>query len=500
MATRLNDPHQQSLSNSITRPIGWVVFLLTIPVLAEQSLVFLVGFFDTWLSGRVSVTATGAIGFAAYVGWLASLLFGTIGIGAHALVANRWGAGQYREGRLIARRAVLWSWLLGLLASLLGYALADTFTWLLGMSGQDAQVTSHYLRLESLCYIFQSVSLTGSAIMRATANMRTPLAIQAAICLLNVPLSILCVHGGWFVPEMGVSGIVVGTIAAQIIGGLATMYCLSRGDLTLFGSNRDPKIIHQHPPIPENLPTQEFTLNETLPQPHISSHLSSRQINSELIRLGLPVLGDGIVTWAGHLLFISMIKSLGTPVFAAHIIGIKIEGISYLLATAWGRSTATLVGQSIGAQQTDQVPKIVWAASIQVFSLAIIAAHLFYFAADPIFRMMHDSPEVQRIGIPAMQLLALYQIPITLLIVLSHAIQGAGQTRIPFINSLIGIYVIRLPLVYLFAIVWNWGLIGAWIGMGIDLTLRCLFMLIYFLRTTRTPHPSSPPTTEKNTH
>ena len=81
----------------LSGPLRRTVLLLAWPVLCEQVLGFLVGLYDTWLSGRIegiSEVATGAVGLAAYVGWLASMLFGLVATGTTALVARHRGAGE----------------------------------------------------------------------------------------------------------------------------------------------------------------------------------------------------------------------------------------------------------------------------------------------------------------------------------------------------------------------------------------------------------------------
>ena len=81
----------------LTGNLRKTLFLLALPILAEQFLNFCVGFVDTWLSGRISAEATSAIGTAAYVGWLASLLFALVGTGTTALVSRYWGSGDHSD-------------------------------------------------------------------------------------------------------------------------------------------------------------------------------------------------------------------------------------------------------------------------------------------------------------------------------------------------------------------------------------------------------------------
>ena len=73
-----------------TDPLRRDLILLVLPVLAEQLLIFGIGFFDTLLSGQLGRQETAAIGLAAYVSWLGSVIFGVVSVGASAIVARHW--------------------------------------------------------------------------------------------------------------------------------------------------------------------------------------------------------------------------------------------------------------------------------------------------------------------------------------------------------------------------------------------------------------------------
>src|SRR5436190_21835376 len=74
------------------------VLTLALPALGEQLLNFCVSLFDTYLAGQVSTPAheigiyTTTVGIAAYISWLATLIFSLVGTGTTALVSRSRGA------------------------------------------------------------------------------------------------------------------------------------------------------------------------------------------------------------------------------------------------------------------------------------------------------------------------------------------------------------------------------------------------------------------------
>ncbi len=105
---------EHSNDHVLARPVGIGMLVLAVPVLVEQLLGFGVGMVDTYLAA-MSADATTAVGSAAYVGWLASLIISFIATGTTALVARHWGANERQSANLIANRSMAMAVGLGLL-------------------------------------------------------------------------------------------------------------------------------------------------------------------------------------------------------------------------------------------------------------------------------------------------------------------------------------------------------------------------------------------------
>ncbi len=306
----------------VTGGIQWTLFALALPALLEQLLTFFVGFYDTYLSGQISAAATNAVGLATYVDWLGGMLFRLVGVGAAALVARHWGAGDIHEANRTTNRALAIVSVMGLLVSVMLYVAAPLFTDLLGMTGEARGIAIHYLHVDSLCYFFTGFTLVGGAILRASGDTRTPMLIYVIVSVFNVFAAYSFVYGLGPLPGMGVSGIVVGTVCARVFGGLLMVGGYARGFHGL------------------RLSLRQWTLRgETV---------------SRILRIGIPAAADGALAWIGIFLFL-MLVSRGTSgvsddvSLAAHVVGVRIEALTYLPADAWGFAAAAMVGQALGA-------------------------------------------------------------------------------------------------------------------------------------------------------
>lgn len=438
---RLELPTLEELPTAIAR-LGW-------PVLAEQLLSFCVSFFDVYLSGRLNTEATTAIGLAAYVSWLASMISGLVGTGAAALVARSVGRGDWDEARTITARCLVLASGMGLGLMLTLWLGAPYFTYLLGIEGTAQHSVIEYLRFDALGQLFACMTLIAAAALRGSGDMKTPLMVLGLTNLVNILVSSVCTFGLGPIPALGVRGIVLGTVTAQAVGCTFMLTVLLRGLSRLHVQQSD---LHWH-----------------------------RETTLRVLRIGGPAALDGLITFTGHFLFLMVIARLSPagfdgPTFAAHIIGVRIEAISYLPAVAWGAASASLAGRYLGAEQFELARRTGHIAVRQFLRYSTMITIVFFFAAPQIYQGMHSDPAVAAAGVPAFRWMAAYQIPTTTLIIYMLTLRGAGDTRFPLWCALVSILGVRAPVAWLGGIWFQQGLTGAWFGMGADNILRMLLI------------------------
>ncbi len=435
----------RALSGAITTgDVRRTLLVLALPVLGEQLLNTFVGLFDTWLAGRISPEATGAIGLAAYVGFLASMIVMLVGTGTTALVSRHEGAGDHAESSRFANQSMTLAALLGVVLFVLMYALAPWFARYCRMTGDAFDITVSYLRIDAIGHMFMSVTLVGCAALRGVGNMRTPMYLFAIINGANVIASCALVYGLGPFPRLGVHGIVYGTLTARILGAVLIIIILSRGLAGLKLRAHELPIAWKH----------------------------ARRI----LRIGIPAAADGAIMWSGHFVLLGIISSLepdplGTAYFAAHIIAVRVEALTYLPAVAWGAAVATMIGQSLGARDPARAKRAGHEGVLQCGLLSVVIGIAFFFGASFIFQQMSTSPMVREEGVGPFRILALLQPLLVISIVYIHGLRGAGDTRFPLLISVVGVF-IRISGGLVFGLLLSGGLLGAWMGMFGDMAWR----------------------------
>jgi len=442
------------LHGRVSRALLW----LALPVLAEQFLNLFVGLVDTYLAGTVSKEATAAIGLATQVVWLVSLLFSFVGAGATALVSRHTGMGATAEANHFSNQALLVAVVMGLAESALIWLGAPVLPWLLGWHPEPAGIAIEYLRIDSWGYVFYSVLVIAGACWRGTGDTRTPLYVMCVVNAVNMIVSAALRFGWGPIPSFGVTGIVMGTVTCRVLGGLIVLGLLLSGRSGIRMRRREMRV---HRPSIERL-----------------------------LRVGIPAGADGVLLWVGQFAFLMIISRLATggdqaAIVAAHYVGIRVEALSYLPALAWAIAAATLVGQSLGAGQPRRASRSGHLAALQSSALCAAMGVLYFVFAPQIYALFNASEDLARvseIGVPALRMLAFFQIPLAMMIVYTNALRGAGDTRYPLLFTLVGTITIRLPLAYVGGIVLDGGLIGAWTGMFVDMVARAAFSYVRFAR------------------
>jgi MATE family multidrug resistance protein len=434
-------------------PVRQTLFLLALPVLAEQILNTLVGLVDTYLAGRISPAATSAVGLAAYVAWLASMLVMLIGTGTTALVSRFEGSGDHERANHFANQSLTLAAVLGLGLFIAMFTLAPGFARYCRMTGDAYAITVTYLRVDAVGHLFLSLMIVGCAALRGVGNMRTPMVLYALINLVNAVMSWSLVYGLGPFPALGVTGIVAGTVIAQVSGAVMTFMVLWQGGAGLRLVRRD------------------------LPVVWASAW--------RILRIGIPAAADGAVMWSGQFMFLAIISRLADPplgeiYFATHIIAMRVEAFVYLPAVAWAAATATMIGQSLGARNPRRAIRVGHEGVLQCGLLSVGIATCFYLGARFIFEQMSTDAMVQAAGVRPFRILAMLQPFLVMSIVYVGALRGAGDTRFPLLITVVGAVFIRVPVGYYFGIVEQWGLLGAWMGMFGDMLWRaCASSLRY---------------------
>jgi Na+-driven multidrug efflux pump len=110
---------------------------------------------------------------------------------------------------------------------------------------------------------------------------------------------------------------------------------------------------------------------------------------------------------------------------------------------------------------------------------------VFYTLAPAMFKLFCPDPGQQPVidvGVPVLRLIAFAMPALASTMILTAALRGAGDTRVPVLFTWVGFLAVRIPLAYLLtAPAFGLGLLGAWLAMTADIYVRGAFFLWRFV-------------------
>jgi len=440
------------------------VLSLAWPVLVQQALIISVGFFDQWLAGHFRpadptqhISYQSAQTTANYLAWFIASCGTLVSVGATAMVARFVGAKDLDTANRVTHQSLLLAMGFGAVFSVVGLVFLHDLIYALRLQATTAETAIQFLTPILALVMFMVIELAGVACLVGAGDTRIGLYVLGGVAMLNLILAPLCLY------FVGFMGIAIGTATSHTVGAIAVLIVLSRGRSGL-------------------------KLRLPLFRPNVD-------LMRRLLRISIPASVDSISMGVCQLWFLSLVNQLGETAGAAHGIAIRIESLGYLSGMAFGTAAAALVGQSLGAGRPADASRFGWLA-FRMGCLTMTAMGVFFFTFAPwLFAQFCPNPEQAPIieaGVPVLRLVAFAMPPLSCMIVFTHALRGAGDSRMPMLFTWIGFLVIRLPLAYLLTrstvdlgVIgtvsgWNLGLIGAWWAMFVDLFVRGAFFLARF--------------------
>ncbi|MGQ9503465.1 MAG: MATE family efflux transporter [Thermogutta sp.] len=451
MATPINDWIDEP---GVYRPL----LRLAWPVLGEQALAMAVGFSDTILTGHfLGETHLAAVNLMAYMLWLLYGLFSVVAIGTSALVARYVGARKFTMADRFLHQSLIVGMLISVPGALAAIAFGPEMVALLKLRGDSAAAAVRYWNIIAPMTPCIMISAVGIASLRGAGAMVHGLCIMAAVNVINIMVSwASCLGWGPF-PRWGWDGIAFGTASGYFVGAAGTLFILGSGMIRL------------------HLRWRMFRPN---------AHLIRR-----LLRVGIPGGLDSLVLILCQLWFVSIINVLGDRAAAAHGVAIRIESLAFLPGAAFQVAAATMAGQYLGAGEPGKATRSVLAACLLGGLVMGLGGAVFYLGAFPLACMMlgQHQRDVAYLAAPLLRTIAFGIPPLALVMILTGALRGAGDTRWPLLFTLIGFLGVRIPAAYCLAfhavsIPWlgatfsslGFGVLGAWYAMVMDLYVRAI--------------------------
>ncbi len=422
---------------------------LAIPALIEQTLMTLVSMADMIMVGRLGPWAITSVGLSNQPMFVAMSVFIALNVGATALVARFVGAGEPEEASKVARQALMIAVIMGMALAVVGFALSGEVLRFMGAEDDVIGPGTEYLRVVCLGLPVWAVSISLTAALRGAGDTTTPMTVNIVANLVNVVGNYLLIYGHLGLPRLEVKGAAIATTISRAVACGLILSKVLKGDKIIKISTRD-------------------------------SFKFDSGIIKRILNVGIPAALEQVVMRSGQMTFARIVSSFGTNTYAAHQIALNIEGFSFTPGMAFSIASTTLVGQNLGARNPDRAERVGWETVKIGASIGVITGIVYFFFGKYFAYLYTDDEAVMALAAGALKIIALVQPFMLSMFILRGGLRGAGDTRWTLLMTIAGFWGMRVVSAYLLAIKLNLGLYGAWIGMALDMIVRCILAGLRF--------------------
>ena len=434
------------------------VFRLAGPTMLEQLMQTAVQYVDTAMVGALGTAATAAVGSTVPVNWLIGSSMGAMGVGFLAIISQARGAGDLERARRASAQAVLMMLVIGAVFTALPLALAKRVPGWMQLEESIRPLASRYFFIIYLPTVFRAAATLSGTLLRAAGDSRTPMRAGILMNAVNVVLNFLLIFPrrellllGLRVPMwgagLGVVGAAAATAASFVLGGIMLLRALWRhGEIS-----------------PRGIPLR--------PDPAVLV---------PCLRIAGPSVLQRFATSLGYVFFASMINSLGEISTAAHTVANTVESAFYVPGYGMQTAAATLTGECIGARDRDRLRRISSAILTLETCLMFLSGALLFTFARPMAGLFSRDAAVIALSAAVLRMVALSEPFYGIYIVLEGCLQGAGNTKAPFLFNVIGMWCVRIVGTFILVVLLHKGLTAAWGAMICHNLLLFVIYVLYF--------------------
>ena len=426
------------------------LFLLIVPLIAEQFLAITIGMVDTLMVTSVGEAAVSAVSIVDGISHLIVQLFASFATGGAVVVSQYLGRKDREAANDAAKQLLILS--LGVATLLLVLCMPirqAMISFIFGSIEIDVlQGSTIYFKYILLSLPFLASYNACAALFRSMGNSKISLIVSTLMNITNIAGNAYFI----FVLNMGVAGAGLATLASRILSATIMVILISNKKNIIF--------IHK-------IWKLEWHWHKV----------------KKILRIGIPTGIEGSIFHIGKLMVQSFIAAFGTVALAANAIAGSVSTMANIPGRAINMASITIIGQSIGAKRPDQA--LLYGKRLLFLAYGAIAFITIpvFIAAPSVVQAFNLSREA---SVLASNIIKTAMVASSLLwpiaFTIPNFLRAAGDVKYTMVVSMFSMWVFRVGSSYVLSFSLGFGVYGVWFGMYIDWVCRGIFFLARFVR------------------
>ncbi len=443
------DKEKQLISRTINSdeilkgPIVPVLFSVSVPLMITNLVTAVYNLADGLWVAQLSLVDFSATSFI----WPPHYLFISLGVGISiagtAIISQLIGAGEKERAESYATHIFYFCLALGIFFSITGYVLAPYIIKAMGATGALYDAATTYFSVLMVGFVFEMVYLSFYAILGAQGKTRVTTRISAISAIMNIVLDPFFIFSR--LPLINLPGLGMG------IAGAAWATIISQAVRMILAAMAIRSDVNE---VRLRFRKTKLTLSQF----------------ARLARTGFPTALGQSSAALGFTLMHSLIVGYGDATITAYAAVNRINSFIMMPAAGIGGALTPLIGQNLGAQNRERARDFARTAFRYITYVTVVGGFLMWLLRHPVLSLFiretgAHADLVWEQSLEYMIYSALMTPPMGYFNAFAGLFSGAGYHRYSAFISILRLWGIRLPLIYLFKSFTSLGATGLWISM-----------------------------------
>lgn len=398
---------------------------------------FLIGLTDVYIAGRVSKEIQAAYGFVIQLYFVLIVIANALTVGTVSVVSRLYTSGDENELVKSVFSSLVGAAAAGAFLACGGFLFSPHIIHVLNIPQQLKQYGIPLIRIYATGLLFHYLLINSNGLLRSSGRIKDSLKTQALVCVLNIGLNFFLV----FHTPLGFRGIAAATASSVFIGCVVNLWKV-RSSMTGAG---------------------KFSID----------------LVRKMITIGWPI-GMLQVLWqlSSMVLFLilSALPEHRVEILAALTTGLRIESVIYLPVFGFNMANAVIVGNMLGEKREQDAFRsgfITATIGVLIVTVMVIAVIL---NARWIASFLSNNEIVIRESTKYIYISMISEPFMAWGIILGGGLNGAGDTRSVLIRVALSVWLVRIPLSYVFVVFFGFGPASVWWAMNISQFVQAFVM------------------------
>lgn len=389
------------------------ILIFTLPMIIGNIAQQLYSTVDSIIVGKyIGDNALAAVGSATPILNMLLVLFIGISAGASIMVAQYFGAKNRKSLSYAIGNCITITAMACLIVIIIAAPLIKPILGWLNTPDSIIDGCADYLLISLFGIAGLAYYNILSGVIRGLGDSFSALLYLLVATVINIVLDIYFVAG----LNMGIGGVALATVIAQMISSILCVIKLARMDESF-----------------------DFGIKYLRPK---------AQFMKTIIKLGLPSGVTQAILSSAMIVVQSLTNQFGEQFIAANVVIMRVDGFAMMPNFSFGAALTTYAGQNVGAALYDRVIKGAKQGTLLAVGCSALITGIILLFGKGLMGVFTDTKELVDMSYYLMKILAVGYIAMAVTQSLVGIMRGAGDTVTPMVISFITTVVIRVPIAY----------------------------------------------------